>query len=428
MSEVRDIALAAKEASALLARTTTEQRNAAVRAMAQALREHCADILEANAEDMRAGRESGMSEGLLDRLQLTEARVEAMASALEDLAALPDPVGRVIEQRSMDGGMTLQRVAVPIGVVAMVYEARPNVTADAAGICLKTANACVLRGGSQAVRSNIALTNVLRSAACEAGMPEHAICAIETTDRSATDELMSLHGIVDVLIPRGGAGLIQHCVEHAKVPVIETGTGNCHTYIHETADLARALAIVINAKTQRTGVCNACESLLVDQAAADRVLPALVCELAAHGVLIHADARTAAVCAEQGLVLDQQYAPATDADWGTEYLALEISIKCVEGVEQAIAHINRYGTHHSECIVADEESPAGEAAIEAFLAGVDAAAVYANVSTRFTDGGCFGLGAEIGISTQKLHVRGPFALDALTSYKYVIRGAGQTRG
>lgn len=427
MSEVKDIALRAKAASTELARTSTEQRNTAVRAMAQALRDNCEAILEANAKDMAAGEEAGMSAGLLDRLKLDEGRIEGMASALEALADLPDPVGRILEERPMDGGMQMQRMTVPMGVVAMVYEARPNVTADAAGICLKTANACVLRGGSQAINSNLALTRILRAAAVEAGMPEDAICAIETTDRSATDELMSLRGIVDVLIPRGGAGLINRCVEHAKVPVIETGTGNCHVYVHATADFDMARAIIKNAKTQRTGVCNACESILVD-AAADEFLPVLLADLAAWGVLVHADENACRIAAEAGLAEGEQYVAGNEEDWGREYLALEVSVKTVTGVDEAIDHINRFGTKHSECIVANAESAEGTAAIEDFIKLVDASSVYANVSTRFTDGGCFGLGAEIGISTQKLHVRGPFALEALTSYKYVVRGEGQVRG
>ncbi|MFR5000382.1 MAG: glutamate-5-semialdehyde dehydrogenase [Slackia sp.] len=370
-----------------------------------------------------------MSEGLLDRLMLDEARIESMACALESLAELPDPLNRTLERREIDGGMDLRRVTTPLGVVAMVYEARPNVTVDAAGICLKSGNACVLRGGSQAFHSNMALAKVLREAVQGAGLPADCVRAIETVDRAATDALMELHGIVDVLIPRGGAGLIRRCVECSKVPVIETGTGNCHVYVHETADFAMARAIVMNAKTQRTGVCNACESLLVDRSIAQAFLPEMLSSLAQAGVLIHGDAEArAAFAAASGEGGAQRFADATEQDWGREYLAPEISVKAVDGIEEAIRHINRYGTGHSECIVADESACAGASAIEDFLAGVDAAAVYANASTRFTDGGCFGLGAEIGISTQKLHVRGPFALDALTSYKYVIRGTGQVRG
>ncbi|MDD5805817.1 MAG: glutamate-5-semialdehyde dehydrogenase, partial [Eggerthellales bacterium] len=270
--QVRQTALKAKAASESLALIDAEQRNRAMRAMAQALRQDEEAILEANARDMEAGRASGMTEALLDRLELTAPRIQAMACALEDLATLPDPVGRVIEERTITCDLLLRKQSCPLGVVAMVYEARPNVTVDAAGICLKTANACVLRGGSQALHSNLALVASMRRAAAESGIPQDAICAIDTTDRSATDALMSLHGIVDVLIPRGGAGLIRHCVDNAKVPVIETGTGNCHIYIHRTADLTRALNILVNAKTQRTGVCNACESVLIDRECADRVL------------------------------------------------------------------------------------------------------------------------------------------------------------
>ncbi|MBS6941554.1 MAG: glutamate-5-semialdehyde dehydrogenase [Slackia piriformis] len=428
-TSVRDAACAARDASRVLARATAATRNAALRAMARGLRAHVGDILAANGNDMDKGRDEGMSEGLLDRLMLDEARIESMACALESLAELPDPLNRTLERREIDGGMDLRRVTTPLGVVAMVYEARPNVTVDAAGICLKSGNACVLRGGSQAFHSNMALAKVLREAVQGAGLPADCVRAIETVDRAATDALMELHGIVDVLIPRGGAGLIRRCVECSKVPVIETGTGNCHVYVHETADFAMARAIVMNAKTQRTGVCNACESLLVDRSIAQAFLPEMLSSLAQAGVLIHGDAEArAAFAAASGEGGAQRFADATEQDWGREYLAPEISVKAVDGIEEAIRHINRYGTGHSECIVADESACAGASAIEDFLAGVDAAAVYANASTRFTDGGCFGLGAEIGISTQKLHVRGPFALDALTSYKYVIRGTGQVRG
>lgn len=426
--DVRALALQARDASRVVAQLSCDARNALLFAMADALRANTARIIEANSRDMQRGRETGMSEGLLDRLMLDEGRIAAMACALEDLAALPDPVGCVLEERMIEGGMRIARVSVPLGVVAMVYEARPNVTVDAAGICLKSGNACVLRGGSQAIHSNEALADVLREALASCNVPREAISIIRTTDRSATDALMELHGIVDVLIPRGGAGLIRHCVEHSKVPVIETGTGNCHVYVHETADFAMARRIVMNAKTQRVGVCNAAESLLVDESIASAFLPAMMEELACAGVLMHADERAQACAAAAGDACAARVVAATEEDWGREYLALEMSVKCVGGVQDAIAHVNRYGTGHSECIVANPAEEAGAAAIEQFLNQVDAAAVYANASTRFTDGGCFGLGAEIGISTQKLHVRGPFALEALTSYKYQIRGTGQTRG
>lgn len=422
-AEVLEIAQAAKHASAELGQKSLDERNHALLAMAAALRAHAAEIVAANVQDMDAAREVGTKESLLDRLMLDNARVESMASALEDLVALPDPLGEVQEERELYNGMQLKRVSVPLGVVAVMYEARPNVTADAAGICLKAGNACVLRGGSMAAASNAAISRVLHDAAVEVGMPKGCIGSIASTDRAATDELMQLHGTVDVLIPRGGAGLIRHCVECSKVPVIETGTGNCHVYVHESADLTKAAAIVLNAKCRRYGVCNAAETLLVDRVIADDFLPGALAELAQRGVALHCDGIAYGIAeklAESGA--DVAFDHADESDWETEYLAPEIAVKCVSGVDDAIAHINRYGTHHSEAIVARDE-----AAIERFLARVDAAAVYANASTAFTDGGQFGMGAEIGISTQKLHARGPFALKALTSYKYVLRGEGQVR-
>lgn len=430
--EVRAIAEAAKAAAAPLAQISADVRNNALAAMAAALRANRVDVLAANAQDMDAARAAGTQESLLDRLMLDEARIEAMAGALEELVALPDPLGRVKEQRTLESGIQLTRVSVPLGVVAVVYEARPNVTADAAGICLKSGNACVLRGGSLAAKSCAAIAHVLHDAAVSAGMPAGCIGIIESTDRAAADVLMSLHGIVDVLVPRGGAGLIRHCVECAKVPVIETGTGNCHVYVHETADFARARNIVVNAKCRRYGVCNACETLLVDEAVALDFLPELFGVLADKGVRIHGDelaCKAALAAGADRLPVSPalRIERATEADWGTEYLAPDLAVRCVSGVDQAIAHINRYGTKHSEAIVADEGSAAGAQAIERFVNEVDAAAVYVNASTAFTDGGMFGLGAEIGISTQKLHVRGPFALEGLTSYKYVLRGTGQVR-
>ncbi len=419
--EVRQLALEAKAASGPLGRTAPEARDGALAAMAQALRDKAAAIMTANQADMEAAREAGTSEAILDRLMLDEGRIEAMAAALEDLMALPDPLGHVQERRTMYNGIELTRVSVPLGVVAVVFEARPNVCADAAGICVKSGNACVLRGGSLAARSNEVICDVLAQAAGAAGLPAGSICAITSTDRAATDALMSLHGIVDVLIPRGGAGLIHQCVEASKVPVIETGTGNCHVYVHGSADLEQALAILMNAKCRRFGVCNAAETLLVDEAVAERFLPWALAALAEKGVLVHGDERACAIAAEANMAAGAVVL-ATEADWETEYLGPEIAVRCVPGVAEAVAHVNRYGTHHSEAIVATDEQ-----AIDEFLACVDAAAVYANASTAFTDGGQFGLGAEIGISTQKLHARGPFATDALTSYKYVARGNGQVR-
>ena len=424
MSEAKQAAQAAKSASTLMAQASTEQKNQALIAMAAALRANAQAVCEANQKDCEAAKEKGISASLLDRLALNDDRIEGMASALEQLAALDDPVGKTIEERTLYNGLQLRKVTVPLGVVAMVYEARPNVTADAAGICVKSGNACVLRGGSLAVHSNVAIAEVLRSAVKGAGLPTDAIVAISSTDRSETDELLRLRGLVDVLIPRGGAGLIQHCVEHAKVPVIETGVGNCHVYAHESADLALACAIVMNAKIQRPGVCNACESVLVDSAIAEEFLARLLPQLAQADVTVHGDETVGKVANELGGKAQECFVAATEDDWGREYLGLEISVKCIDGgVDEAIEHINHYGTGHSECIVAVDDS-----AIFRFQRGVDAAAVYANASTRFTDGGEFGLGAEIGISTQKLHVRGPFALEALTSMKYLINGEGQVRG
>ena len=428
MSEARQAACRARSTVSVLAQKSNEQRNQALISMAQQLRAQKASILEANKQDCDAAREKGISTALLDRLMLNEARIDSMADALEALARLDDPLGRVLQDRSLYNGLRLRQVTVPLGVVAMVYEARPNVTADAAGICIKSGNAAVLRGGSLAVHSNNAIANVLREALVDAEFPADCLVSIESTDRAETDELLSLHGIVDVLIPRGGAGLIQHCVEHAKVPVIETGTGNCHVYVHKTADLDKARAIVMNAKTQRPGVCNAEESLLVDVSVAQEFLPAMLTELAQADVTIHGDeatAQAAQLADEQdpeSNVMDH-FVAATEEDWGQEYLGLEISVKVLEGgIDEAIEHINRYGTGHSECIITSDKEVAAH-----FQQLVDAAAVYVNASTRFTDGGEFGLGAEIGISTQKLHVRGPFALEALTSSKYLIDGEGQVR-
>lgn len=431
---IKTLALTAKEASAILAQTTTDKRNEALSAMAHALRENCSEILAANAEDVKAAREAGTKESLIDRLLLDEGRVEAMASALEELRELPDPLGKVTMESTLSNGIELQRITVPLGVVAMVYEARPNVTADAAGICIKSGNACILRGGSLAAHSNEALSDVLASAVESVGLPRACVCSVTTTDRAATDVLMSLRGIVDVLIPRGGAGLIQHCVECAKVPVIETGTGNCHVYIHETADVLEATNIVHNAKCRRYGVCNAAETVLVDKAVVEEVLPSVLRVLWQEGVVAHCDEQAFAVAqafsealVAEGSDLAAAFDKATEEDWATEYLAPEIAIRCVDDYSEAIDHINTYGTMHSEAIVADLTSEAGAEAARAFVARVDAAAVYVNASTAFTDGGQFGLGAEIGISTQKIHVRGPFALEALTSYKYILHGDGQVR-
>ena len=413
--QVRRIAEEARAASGALAQTSADERNGALASMAAALRSHAAAIVEANGCDMDAARKAGTKEGLLDRLMLDEDRVEAMAAALEDLVALPDPLGAVQQKRTLESGIELQRVSVPLGVVAVVYEARPNVTADAAGICLKSGNAAVLRGGSMAAASNEVIARVLHEAAVEAGMPRGCIGAVTLADRAAADELMQLHGVVDVLIPRGGAGLIRSVVMNATVPVIETGTGNCHVYVDASADLDMAQRILVNAKCQRPSVCNAAESLLVHRDAAAQFLPMAAAGLAPSGVAIHGCPRTMAILGDTVL-------PATDEDYAREYLGYEISCRVVDSLDEAIGHINRFNTGHSECIVTQDY-----ASSQRFLEEVDAAAVYVNASTRFTDGFEFGFGAEIGISTQKLHARGPMGLTALTTTKFIIYGNGQVR-
>jgi glutamate-5-semialdehyde dehydrogenase len=383
--------------------------------MAAAMLERADLVLASNLLDMQAAREAGTPGPLLDRLMLDEGRIAGITAAIVALAREADPIGEVVSGHRMPNGIWLTQVRVPLGVVAMIYEARPNVTADAAALAIKTANAVILRGGSIALRSCMAITEVLADAIQAVGLPRDAIQYISSTDRAATDELMSLHGLIDVLIPRGGAGLINTVVANSKVPVIETGVGNCHVYVHVGADISMAVPIVTNSKCQRPGVCNSAESLLVDEGIAAEALPPIVRALADAGVELVGDAR--AVALGGGFV-----AAATEDDWGTEYLDLKMSIKVVPGLDEAIAHINRYGTRHSEAIVTGDYEAA-----KRFVDEVDAAAVYVNASTRFTDGGEFGLGAEIGISTQKLHARGPMGLVALTSTKFIGMGSGQVR-
>ncbi len=420
MGEARTKAALARAAAPLLSGAPRARREDAIRRAAALIRARSADILAANERDLERARAAGMSAPLQDRLLLDEARICAIAASLDDIARQDDPLGRVVGGSTLESGLRIEKVTVPLGVVAIIYEARPNVTADAFALCVRSGNACVLKGGSAANDSCLAIVDACRAALAEAGIPADALQYVEDdATHSQTAELLEATGLIDVLIPRGGASLIRACVEGAKVPVIETGTGNCHVYVHASADFERARAIVMNAKTQRVGVCNAAESLLVDRAVAPAFLPGMLSELAAAGVLLH--------CDEEALELARDLpagsaVPATEEDWGTEYLALEMSVKVVEGVEEAVAHVNRYGTGHSEAIVADSYD-----ACEAFLAGVDAAVVYANASTRFTDGGVFGLGAEIGISTQKLHARGPMGAAELTTTKYVVRGDGQVR-
>lgn len=416
MSEVRELAVRARQAAIALGSTSTDQRNRALLVMSHALVAQQDEILAANEADMNEARAKGTAAALLDRLELNPIRIKAISEALKSLSVLPDPIGEVLTGSRLANGIWLQQVRVPMGVVAIIYEARPNVTADAAGLCVKTGNAVILRGGSLAVNSNLAITKVLSNAAVSAGLPEGCIQSVMSTEREAAEELMGLHGMIDVLIPRGGAGLIKSVVENAKVPVIETGVGNCHVYVHEKADPQMAKRIVVNAKCQRPGVCNAAETLLIDDAIYETVLPPILRELEDAGVTIYADDKTRAL----GAVM--RVNPATEEDWSTEYLDLKIACKVVSGLDEAIRHINTYGTKHSEAIVTEDYGAALR-----FLNEVDAAAVYVNASTRFTDGGEFGLGAEIGISTQKLHARGPMGLAALTTTKYVAMGSGQIR-
>ncbi len=396
-----------------LQKLTTDEKNHALCKAADVLVQESSFLLQENAKDIAKGEEKGMHSGLLDRLRLTEERIKGMAEGLLQVAKLPDPVGQVIETIERPNGLKIEKRRVPMGVIGMIYESRPNVTADAFGLCFKSGNAVILKGGSDAVCSNIAITKVIRQALKEEGITEDAIQLIETSDRAVTQEFMRLKEYVDLLIPRGGAGLIKSVVENSIIPVIETGTGNCHIYVDESADLNKAIQIIINAKTQRIGVCNACESLVIHEAVKDALLPGLSEALKTYHVEIRGDEKVQQVI---------DCVPVTEEDYGTEYLDYIVSMKTVASIEEAIAHINKYSTRHSESIITEKKENA-----EKFLNEVDAACVYANASTRFTDGFEFGFGAEIGISTQKLHARGPMGLKELTSYKYVIRGNGQIR-
>ena len=398
-----------------LQRLTTEVKNNALQVVATALVKETDRILAANQKDYEIAKQGGMAEGLLDRLKLTTARIEGMAEGLRQIAELNDPVGEVMETFERPNGLHISKVRVPMGVIGIIYEARPNVTADAFGLCFKTGNAVILKGGKDAFYSNEAITEIIRETLESIHISADAIQLITDNDRAVTTAFMQLKQYVDVLIPRGGAGLIRAVVENSTIPVIETGTGNCHIYVDEAADLEKAIPIIINAKTQRIGVCNACESLLVHEKIADRFLPALGEALKANNVEIRGD--------EKVRTLISDAVEATEEDYGTEYLDYIISMKTVASVDEAVAHINRYNTRHSDAILTENTEHA-----EKFLQGVDSACVYVNASTRFTDGFEFGFGAEIGISTQKLHARGPMGLRELTTYKYMICGNGQIRG
>ncbi len=404
----------AKAAATVLATATRATKDAALLAMAEALVRRTPEILTANVADLAAGREAGMSTALLDRLALSDKRVAGMAGGLRQVAGLPDPVGEVVRGSVLPNGLELRQLRVPLGVVGIVYEARPNVTADAAGLCLKSGNAVLLRGSSSAARSNAAIVAVLRDALADAGLPADAVQLVDATSRNSVKELMRARGLVDVLIPRGGAALIRSVVEESTVPVIETGIGNCHVYVDAAADLDMALRILINAKTSRPSVCNAAESLLVHRDVADAFLAKALPALAEAGVTVHGSPEV--VAAGSGVV------PATDEDYAAEYLSLDLSAAVVDSLDAAVAHIARYGSGHTEAIVTGSLAASRE-----FTARVDAAAVLVNASTRFTDGEEFGFGAEIGISTQKLHARGPMGLPELTSTKYVVTGTGQIR-
>ena len=413
MNEVESVARRAREASVELALATRAAKDAALHAMAAALEAGTAGILEANVADVDAARAAGILEAVVDRLRLDEDRLRGMADGLRDVAGLPDPVGEVVRGSTLANGLELRQVRVPFGVVGIIYEARPNVTADAAGLCLKSGNAVLLRGSSSAAGSNAEIVRVLREAVASTGLPADAVQVVPGEGHEPAKTLMRARGLVDVLIPRGGAGLIRSVVEESTVPVIETGVGNCHVYVDRDADLDRALAIVLNAKVQRPSVCNAAESLLVHADVADEFVPRVVRALQDAGVTVHGDERFAAV---DGVV------PATDEDWDREYLSLDIAAAVVPDLDTALAHIRAHSSGHSEAIVTDSQQAARR-----FTAEVDAAAVLVNASTRFTDGGEFGFGAEIGISTQKLHARGPMGLPEMTSTKYVVTGAGHVR-
>jgi len=414
MLTLEQIGKNAKLAERVLTKSNASQRTAAIEAIAEELVNNTDKILERNKIDLENGKSNGLSESLLDRLALSADRIKGMAQGALEVAAMNDPVGKVLDGGVNKNGMVVTKVTVPLGVIAVIFEARPNVTSDAAVLCLKAGNAVILRGGKEAINSNLAIVEVMRNAVEKAGLPADCIQLIEDTSRDSARGLMTLNEYVDVLIPRGGAGLIRTVVENSTVPVIETGSGNCHTYVDKDADIDMAAEIIFNAKTSRPSVCNACESVLIHKDIAEVALIAIGKKLAEKNVEIHGDE---IVCAVLPDVI-----PATEEDWATEYLDYKISIKTVENIDEAIDHIAKYSTRHSECIITNNLE-----ASQKFTKEVDSSAVYVNVSTRFTDGGEFGYGAEIGISTQKLHARGPLGIDTLVSYKYTIVGNGQIR-
>ena len=412
MSRLIEMGQAAKEASVVLAKLRTPEKNKALIASAEALEQNMDKILAANKVDVEMAVENGIKGAFIDRLTLNEKRIKDMANGLRDVAALPDPIGEVLYMKTLDNGLIVGQKRVPMGVIGIIFEARPNVTSDAFGLCLKAGSATILRGGKEAFNSNTTIVNIFRDALEKIGMPKDCVQMVEDTSRETATEMMRLNGYIDLLIPRGGAGLIKSVVMNSTVPVIETGIGNCHVYVDETADLEKAVRIVLNAKTQRPGVCNSCESLLVHENIAEKFIPMIIKELKEKKVEIRGDE----IFVNAGAV------PASEEDWGTEYDDLIISARVVRNVDEAIEHIRKYGTGHSEAIITENYTNA-----QKFLDEVDAAAVYVNASIRFTDGGEFGFGAEIGISTQKLHARGPMGLKEITTTKYIIYGNGQIR-
>ncbi|HEU4850179.1 MAG TPA: glutamate-5-semialdehyde dehydrogenase [Terrimesophilobacter sp.] len=414
-ASVSDALLAAREASRALAAATTQLRNEALEAVAAAIEAGASGIIEANGLDLANGRENGLTNGLLDRLRLDDVRIRGLATAVREIAVLPDPVGEVVRGSTLPNGLRISEVRVPFGVVGVIYEARPNVTVDLAALAIKSGNTVVLRGGSAALGSNRALVGLIRSALDSVGLPADAVQSIDAFGREGAKELMRARGLVDVLIPRGSAQLIAAVVEESKVPVIETGAGVVHLFLDESAGLETAIELVRNSKVQRPSVCNALETLLVHRAAADRLLPGVLSALRDEGVTLHAD--------DEARALVPDAVPATEEDWAAEYLSLDLAVRVVGSLDEALEHIRTYSTHHTESIVTNDAANA-----ERFLAEVDSAAVMVNASTRFTDGGEFGFGAEVGISTQKLHARGPMGLRELTSTKWIVRGSGQVRG
>jgi len=411
---VRSLGQAARQAAGAVALSSGKQRNTALLAAAAGIRDAHAELQAANEEDLAAARQAGLAEAMIDRLCLTDARIESMAVALEQVAAWPDPVGGTIAEWDRPNGLHIVKRRVPIGVIGIIYESRPNVTADAAGLCLKAGNACILRGGKEARQSNLAIAAVLRRALASAGLPAGAITVIESTDRAVVPAMARAEGLIDVIIPRGGEALIRAVTEAATIPVIKHYAGNCHVYVHAAADLDMAEAICMNAKCQRPGVCNAMETLLVDAAVAEQFLPRIAAKLLAAGVELRGCERSRQIVGKM--------APAEDNDWTREYLALILAVRVVDSLDAAIVHINTYSSAHTEAIVT-----ADAAAAERFTAAVDSSSVMVNASTRFADGGEYGLGAEVGISTDKLHARGPMGVDDLTTYKWIVTGSGQVR-